>query len=936
MVSEFEKIESFSIYESLLTFLETHQEYFKILKKEITQNNTAYPYIKIKLGDVMGSDEKLLNHLLKKPEKAIDQISTKLFEQAKNDNDVKEFLKDPRCMYRGMHISLDIEDFTSLIPLYEHFTSSTRRFKGILIRIRGLFSSLILQKEIVARSIEFTCYSDHTFEVLQEKGIKGKYRYPSFCVHKKCKARAKRDFVITKKIDEFERGYFQIHERDLTQKQVDCYTFLNYDYFNEIISHLNINDEVEILGIIQNDFSELESSSRDNQKINEYIEVIDIQPLRLRKTNPKLIEDLHDKFNKDRNFHHKILDSIHPFSREIYHYRILKLIIAMGIGTADSWDTTIKARNSTNSISGSRGGQLKSSIARAFQKYLGINSLGIISGMDTTKVGLIPTSQRGNRDSDNLIFRYGALAFYNRWLLIIEESQYMIKKPEVFHQTKYLEDGIIDRAMDGEVINAEVKLAMLLLMNYDLIGDGDEEYDYNRTLKENLKNIQSSELQRFDLHYPIPPLPEIFIELLETRMFETNHNVYSEEFIFNYFMEYRRIVKEGIKLSPELQDSLKSYIHVLRMLRETSKSRTIREFRILVKLVIAIAGMRLKNIADLDDLAYINEYLLNYMIPFFDSDKIRFKRNIDITKIFRNIFKLLTEIRNIIPLSLVISLVQDHLKSFHFPRLKCAGNNGHRTHGKDKDTQLFYENRLPIHEIEKKYHEHIGDELNTSNAKFRKEFEDKENKEYIKNLGYIIGKITNSVHFINKNWLLKTISSKSIDILNKNNNTLELEELINLISKEFALDRDTMKFIINELVKEKTLSNKNGVISSKVKPKQQNNGEIFKKDLHKLELDKSFVSGSKTKNETARIDYDRIFIDQAKSTLNKLDILMNRLKEISEENNNNSLEKSNVIQVLEVEEELDRQFIENALEELLEDGTLSEPKKNLIKFTVSE
>ena len=81
---------------------------------------------------------------------------------------------------------------------------------------------------------------------------------------------------------------------------------------------------------------------------------------------------------------------------------------------------------------------------------------------------------------------------------------------------------------------------------------------------------------------------------------------------------------------------------------------------------------------------------------------------------------------------------------------------------------------------------------------------------------------------------------------------------------------------------------------------------------------------------------DRIFVGQSRSSLNKLEILMNRLKEIFEENNWRALEKTNIIQTLEVEESLDKNFIENALEELLKEGTLYEPKSNQIKFTNRE
>jgi hypothetical protein len=63
---------------------------------------------------------------------------------------------------------------------------------------------------------------------------------------------------------------------------------------------------------------------------------------------------------------------------------------------------------------------------------------------------------------------------------------------------------------------------------------------------------------------------------------------------------------------------------------------------------------------------------------------------------------------------------------------------------------------------------------------------------------------------------------------------------------------------------------------------------------------------------------------------------MNRLKEIFEENGWKALERNNMIQILDLEEKLDKKFIENAIEELIKEGTLYEPKSGFIKFTNKE
>jgi len=67
--------------------------------------------------------------------------------------------------------------------------------------------------------------------------------------------------------------------------------------------------------------------------------------------------------------------------------------------------------------------------------------------------------------------------------------------------------------------------------------------------------------------------------------------------------------------------------------------------------------------------------------------------------------------------------------------------------------------------------------------------------------------------------------------------------------------------------------------------------------------------------------------------LMKLEICLNRMKEIFEENNWRALAKSNIIQILELEENLDKIFIKAVIDELIKEGTLIEPKPDVINFT---
>lgn len=790
-------------------------KYIETLRHQVTYQNKSYPLVEINLAEIMLFDEELLNYILKTPEKALNDIAELLLAEAKQHGDFAKFLSNPRCMFEQLHLTFDIEGVESLIPIYEHFTQGTRIYKGILLRIRALFSSLILDRETIASEIEFFCTSDHKTQKKQHRALRGKYRFPTFCMKKGCKYTAKRDFRIIKNVEEYERGYFRIHERDATQLELDCYTFLNYDYFSDKVKNLNINDEIEIIGIIKDDFSELESS-KDNQRIQQFIEVIDFHAIHLKKTDPEIVKNLYEQFKKDENYHHKILDSINPFSRGFYEFFILKLIALLAIGTSDSWGAAIEKRNTNNAIIGSTGGQLKGSILRAFQAIMGINQCGIISGLDTTRAGLIPTSQRGN-EKEALILRYGALAYYNHWLLSIDEAQYMLMKKEVFSKTKYLEDGFIERAMDGGIVNAECKLALLLLMNYSFSKNEEEEYDYDLTLVANLKYVFSSELQRFDLHYAIPTLPDIFVKVLEHRIFDKSFTPIDHNVSFNYVIEYRRLVKNGVKLD-KIQKEIEDYIEDLRSNREGRRSTNIREFRILLKLVAGVAAMRLKEEADLSDLEYIKKHLVNYMIPFFDSDNIRTMRTISTKEIYQRVVKLLSEIKPIIPISLIIEMIQQQLKAFYFPRLI---EHGDRSLSQEFDGNVFKMinpslDNESLKELKEKYLQYIGDEFRDSkqnrpdltlqNHQFRKEYEDPENVQFIENLGFIRTKVNNKSTLIKKAWLTDIIRNRVLATFKDcKYKPLERNSLMQVIGNEYSYDIETLDLMIDEIIKEGTI-----------------------------------------------------------------------------------------------------------------------------------
>jgi len=109
---------------------------------------------------------------------------------------------------------------------------------------------------------------------------------------------------------------------------------------------------------------------------------------------------------------------------------------------------------------------------------------------------------------------------------------------------------------------------------------------------------------------------------------------------------------------------------------------------------------------------------------------------------------------------------------------------------------------------------------------------------------------------------------------------------------------------------------------------------VTKEDVEEIiKLFKRYLKDIGYDETTGKIDMDRIFMGESRSKINKLTQLMDRLKELFDESEGRALEKKSVIQILELEENLDKEFIKNTLEEAIKEGTLYEPKNNRIKFT---
>ena len=110
--------------------------------------------------------------------------------------------------------------------------------------------------------------------------------------------------------------------------------------------------------------------------------------------------------------------------------------------------------------------------------------------------------------------------------------------------------------------------------------------------------------------------------------------------------------------------------------------------------------------------------------------------------------------------------------------------------------------------------------------------------------------------------------------------------------------------------------------------------KVIKSDVEGvIKLFKRFLKDTGYDETTGKIDMDRILVGQSRSSISKLDKMLTRLKEIFEDGNWKALERNNVIQILELEEDLNEKWIKDALEELIKEGTLYEPRNNMLRFT---
>ncbi|MCP6718896.1 MAG: hypothetical protein KJI71_01510 [Patescibacteria group bacterium] len=770
-------------------------EYIENLKNQILKGE-SYPILRILLKNF--KDDELFDYYRKNTQKCSEELNEIIIEELKFNQEIKTIIEKEQ--FKGILLIPDISEFEEIIPEITEFSKSLVDYIGKLVRLRCRFLDFGLHKKYIATKLTYRCLlCGADVEILQETKLRGRYRKPKFCNKRSCKAKGTSDFqLIKEQVEKFEAGYFVAGDLDQNnpEREKVCYTLKNYDYFYEKVKELNPNDEVEILGVIQLDYSDLDSK-KDNHEIIDYVEVLDIKMLESKKLDKDILKTIYKRFDDDPDYQDKIIHSIHSYSKEIYEYYIEKIIMVLAWITSDSFRHGGTKRNTLNSIIGGHRGLFKSSIAESLQEILGISNVGIISGKDTTNKGLIPTSQRVS-DQKNLVKRLGAIPYYSRKLLVIDEAQYL--EEASLESMKCLEVGKITRALDGTIINAPAETAILMLMNYKGNKEQKEAYDYGKPLYENLglPEGQESILDRFDLHYAIPKLSKRIKKTLRRRLFKPPIQDVSNEYIFNYLIESKRLYSEGIKLPKKMIEIVEKLDDTITDLKDVKKINTPREFAVLLKIIKAISALKLKDTVDERDLEFLKKHLIHTIIPFHENIAITDERIININEIFQLSFKMLTELHNFISISEHVRFIKEYLRNHYFP--------------------LTPEEALEPYKL----YDYVGKENNKSNTKYKALFEDPQNIDFIHRQGYIIDIMKNkTTYFLKEKWVSNQINEKLTEIFKDNKRkALDYDSIIQILETNLNFTQELIEKQIRDLIKEGTFvkeGNKLKISTSKSK-----------------------------------------------------------------------------------------------------------------------
>lgn len=650
------------IIEALLREKRIEEKYlFPFVRKIISEGLNRMPAFKI---DLYNLDIQLLDLFRRDPIEFLNYFKKELYNRLSFEPEIKELIKTFNLKPNELHIVPIAKDFENIIPRIIDLSKNLTRFKNIFTYFNCRYMNIGIDKSLGFNWIKYQCpVCGSEFEKYYNNNIDTKIRKPDLCTKPKCH---NKDFIIIGS-DSFEIGSFLIEDVDIRKRNfISCYILQNFDYFIEKVKSINLNEEVEILGILQINYSDL-VTRKETQKFDYYLEVFDINPKKMKTLDDNIIKTLEEKLKNERGYFEKLIDATHLLTYLIDIYFPIKLIASMCFITGGTWNHESNIRNTLNSIIAGPKNTYKSSIARNLESIIGKRHFLVYEvNKDMTKAGLIGTTQRV-QNSINPIIRYGLLVLYSNGTIFLDESQKI--SMEILDTLRCLEKGSAGGVQDGVYFEGETKDSIILSQNCVLNRDGS--YNAYEPLIKNLgwgdKNSESL-LERFDLLYIIPT-PDTFIKgrildnekkISEKKMlneiakdleiddYEFPKEIKSikhkiESLLRHYYHKSKEKYKE-IKLLEKDKDILrKLYRDVLIGKKDQFKTDTdlnIRSLNICYKVLKSLVALNFDNEVNNSTFNYFSQRCMKLIIPFRDSKLIETK-TINIDKIFQEIISII-------------------------------------------------------------------------------------------------------------------------------------------------------------------------------------------------------------------------------------------------------------------------------------------------------
>ena len=660
------------IWEDFFITLENEEKYIKPTIKQITSGQFDFVNpLKLELRDL---PTVLIERFKTSPDKFISGAQKALHDKLRFDPDVKEIFELYQIEKEKIQIIPNSIGLENLIPKITDLTINKTKFKGIFCCFEGRYMTIGLDKFIGFNSIEYRCTTClKEFEMFYKNNVDDKIKSPTFCINPKCKNKTDFERIDA---DTFEIGFFRIDDIDFKRSgnYLDCYILNNIDGFIEKTQSINIGEEVEVLGILRVNFSDLKTR-KEKQKFEYWLEVFDIRPKRTKFLNESIIKQLETKLENDNSYFEKLIDAIHPLTYFIDIYYPIKLLCVMSFITGGSWNDKNNIRDTLNCIIAGPKSTYKSSINRQMESIIGKRHFIVYEvNKEMTKAGLIGTTQR---DSNRIMpmIRYGILVLYSNGTIVLDEGQKI--KPDMIDVFRCLEKGNVGSIQDV-IFEGPAQSSLIISQNCTINSDGSFNSEGSRIGEEvkspkevifdNLGWVSSnseSRLERFDLLYIIP-VPDTFVKLRTLENEERiSKDLLLEDIANDLDLDFYDFPKELVTIRKRIEYLLFHYLHNAKevyrkiTLLESNKDElrnlykealigkedrfktdtdvNIRSLNICYKVLKGLSSLRFMKKVENTSFNYFLKKCMKFIIPFRDSELIE-TRQIDMNQIFKDIF----------------------------------------------------------------------------------------------------------------------------------------------------------------------------------------------------------------------------------------------------------------------------------------------------------